>query len=70
VLPVGIRRSQGLAPGAVLTVVESAGGIVIMTRQQLKQRVRADYSGGDLLAELLTERRAAAALEDHRAAGA
>lgn len=43
---------------------DSPAGMVLMTREQLRDRVREDLSGLDLVGELLGERRAAAELED------
>jgi hypothetical protein len=44
--------------------METPGGIVLMTREQLRTRVRNELAGLDLLTELLDERRRAAAQED------
>jgi UDP-N-acetyl-D-mannosaminuronic acid transferase (WecB/TagA/CpsF family) len=47
-----------------LVLLESPGGLVLMTRRQLRDRVRSDLAGADLVGELLAERRANAAAED------
>lgn len=47
-----------------MVLLETARGIVLLTREQLKELVRADLSGLDLVDELLSERRRDAAVED------
>ncbi len=47
-------------------LLESPGGLVLLTRQQLRTPVPDELAGLDLVSELLLERRAAAADEDHR----
>jgi hypothetical protein len=50
-----------------LTLLETAGGLVLLTRAQLRQRVRAELADLDLVGELIAERRAEAASEDNAA---
>ena len=64
VIPAVLRERAGLAEGVVLTVIETPRGLVLLTRAQLQELVRADLAGLDLVGELLAERRAAAAVED------
>ena len=64
VIPAELRERAGLEEGTVLCLVEGEGGLVLMTRQQLRDRVRADLAGLDLVGELLAERRAEATGED------
>ncbi len=45
-------------------MLEAPTGLVLLTREQLKQRVRDDLRGLDLVTELLAERRKAATDED------
>ncbi len=45
-------------------LVESPGGLILMTREQLLDRVRSDLTGLDLVGELLADRRSAARIED------
>ena len=45
-------------------MLETPAGIVLLTRDQLRTRVRKDLAGTDLVAELLAERRRASAAED------
>jgi len=45
-------------------LLETPSGLVLLTRQQLRDRVRAELAGLDLVSELLAERRAAASVED------
>jgi AbrB family looped-hinge helix DNA binding protein len=64
VVPADVRDRLGLVEGTPLTLVESEGGLVLLTRSQLRDRVRADLSGLDLVDELLAQRRAEAAADD------
>ena len=64
VIPAEVRDRAGLAEGKPLVLFETPAGLVLFTRAQLRDRVRADLAGLDLVGELLTERRAAAAAED------
>ena len=60
VLPAGVRERNGLDVGTALTVIETPNGIALLTRAQLRARVRDELSGLDLIGELLAERRQAA----------
>ena len=64
VIPQEIRERAGLVAGMPLILLETADGLLLLTREQLKARVRADLAGLDLVGELLAERREAARLED------
>jgi AbrB family looped-hinge helix DNA binding protein len=64
VVPAGVRERAGLVEGSTLVLLETPSGIVLMTQRQLRNRVRDELSGLDLVGELLTERRSAAAKED------
>lgn len=64
VVPADIRERSGLTAGTPLVIVETADGLVLMTREQLKRRIRGQLDGHDLVAELLADRRAAARAED------
>ncbi len=64
VLPAELRERANLVPGTTLTLLETPVGLVLLTRAQLLDRVRADLSGLDLVGELLNERRAEALHED------
>lgn len=64
VVPAEVRERQGLVEGTPLILLETPTGLVLMTRGQLRQRLRDDLAGGDLVTALLAERRAAAAAED------
>lgn len=64
VVPADVRERHHLEPGTRLIIFESDEGLVLMTRRQLKERVRQDLAGLNLVDELLAERRAAAAAED------
>lgn len=55
---------MGLAEGTALVLVETSRGVVLLTREQAKERVRADLAGLDLVEELLTERGRQASAED------
>ncbi len=64
VVPAEVRERAGLAVGTPLILLETPTGLVLLTREQLRQRVRDDLAGLDLVGELLTERRESAAAED------
>ena len=64
VVPADVRERLRLEPGTSLVLVEAGDGIVLLTREQLKRRVRSQLAGGDLVGELLDERRQAAVAED------
>ena len=64
VIPAPVRDRAGLAAGTVLCLFETPGGLVLLKRDQLRERVRTDLAGLDLVSELLAERRAAADAED------
>ena len=64
VVPAELRARASLVEGTALTIIETSGGMVLMTRDQLRDRVRADLAGLDLVGELLAERRTDAAADD------
>ena len=64
VIPSELRQRSGLEEGSPLVLLETPGGLVLLTRSQLQERVRADLAGLDLVGELLAERRAEAAADD------
>ncbi len=64
VIPAEVRERRGLTEGTVLSVLETPDGIVLLTREQLLARVRADLTGLDLVGDLLSDRRKASADED------
>jgi AbrB family looped-hinge helix DNA binding protein len=64
VVPAEVRQRAGLSEGTPLVLIETPDGLILLTRDQIKARVRADLSGLDLVEELLAERRAQADAED------
>lgn len=64
VVPVELRERSGLHEGRTVVLVETPGGLLLLTREQLRDLVRADLAGADLVASLLADRRAAAAVDD------
>lgn len=64
VVPAEVRERAGLVEGTPLVLLDTPGGLVLLTREQLRDRVRAELAGTDLVAELLAERRQAAAADD------
>jgi AbrB family looped-hinge helix DNA binding protein len=64
VIPAELRVRSGLREGDQLVFVESASGIVMLTREQLLSRVREDLAGVDLVGDLLDERRRAARVDE------
>ena len=64
VIPADLRERAGLTEGTALILLETPTGLVLLTRPQLQELVRADLAGLDLVNELLSERRADTAAED------
>jgi AbrB family looped-hinge helix DNA binding protein len=64
VLPAALRARAGLSEGTPLALVDTPDGVVMLTRAQLRKRVRDDLAGLDLVGELLAERRAEANADD------
>jgi bifunctional DNA-binding transcriptional regulator/antitoxin component of YhaV-PrlF toxin-antitoxin module len=64
VVPAELRLSAGFVEGTPLILVETGGGVVVVTREQLKTLVRADLAEKDLVGDLLAERRRQSAEED------
>jgi AbrB family looped-hinge helix DNA binding protein len=64
VVPAEVRERAGLSEGTRLVLIETPNGLILLTREQLKARVRAELAGLDLVKELLDERRAQADAED------
>ncbi len=60
VVPAELRQRVGLTEGTPLVLVESPRGLLLLTRSQLAELVRADLAGLDLVGELVTERRESA----------
>ena len=64
VVPADVRERAGLSQGTSLMLLETPDGLVLLTRAQLRDRVRREVAGTDLVTALLASRRRAAALED------
>ena len=64
VVPAEVRDRAGLVEGTILILLETPNGLVLLTRDQLRSRVRNELAGLDLVAELLADRREAAVAED------
>jgi AbrB family looped-hinge helix DNA binding protein len=65
VLPAALRESRGWTANTVLLVLETEAGVELITRDELLKRVRKSLeNSGDLVGELLAERRAEAAREN------
>jgi AbrB family looped-hinge helix DNA binding protein len=64
VVPAEVRDRAGIHDGTPMILLETPTGLVLLTRDQLKSRVRAELEGLDLVGELLAERRVAATIED------
>jgi AbrB family looped-hinge helix DNA binding protein len=63
VVPAELRERWQLHSGARLLLIETADGIVLANREQVKQLVRSQLAGTSLAKELISERRAEAARE-------
>ena len=66
VVPAEVRDRAGLVEGTKLVLLETPTGLALLTREQLRTRVRDDLAGLDLVNELLAERRADAVAEERR----
>ncbi len=64
VIPVEVRDRVGLAEGTPIVLFDTPTGLVLLTREQLRNRVRSDLVGLDLVGELLAERHSESAAED------
>lgn len=64
VVPADLRMRAGLTPGAPVILVETEGGIILMNREQARATLQRSLAATDLVASLIAERRAAAAVED------
>lgn len=64
VVPADVRERVGLAEGTRLVLLETSGGLVLLTREQLRARVRNELEGLDLVSQLLSDRRISAERED------
>ena len=62
VVPAEVRERSGMHEGAQLVLFETPSGLVVISRERLKELVRRDLAGYDLVTELLAERRQAAAV--------
>ena len=63
-IPAELRAKTGLTEGTPVVLIDTPGGVVLVSREQLKSLVRADLAGIDLLSELLANRRRQAGTED------
>ena len=65
VLPADLRQQRGWSEGTVLLLLETEGGVELITRDELERQVLSQSDGTtDVVGELLAERRAEAARED------
>lgn len=67
VVPAELRARQHWDQGVPLLMIETAGGVILVTREQAKALVRSQLDGKDALDALLAERRRAADSEDDAA---
>ena len=67
VVPAELRERFDLRSGAPLLLLETPRGIVLTTRDQVKDMVRSQLAGASLVDELVSERRRAAATDDDAA---
>lgn len=66
VVPAELRKKAMLQPGTTLILLDAPSGLLLLTREQLKNLVREDLTDLDLVGELLAERRKTALAEDSR----
>jgi bifunctional DNA-binding transcriptional regulator/antitoxin component of YhaV-PrlF toxin-antitoxin module len=63
VVPAELRERAELVNGRPLVLVDTPGGVLLLTREQAKDRVRDELRGLDLVGELLADRRRQAAAD-------
>lgn len=63
-VPADLRAHLGLDEGTAVILVETAGGVVLMTRDQARRSIARQLAGADLVTQLLEDRRRDAARED------
>ena len=61
VIPADLRTGVGLTEGTPVVLIDTPTGVVLLRRERLKDMVRADLAGTELVDALLAERRRAAA---------
>ena len=64
VVPAELRERAGLQEGRPVVLVETPQGLLLLTREQLRDLVRSGLEGKDLVDQLLADRQAAASAED------
>jgi len=64
VVPAELRERAGLHDGRQVVLVETPQGLLLLTREQLRDLVRQGLEGKDLVRQLLADRRSAASAED------
>jgi bifunctional DNA-binding transcriptional regulator/antitoxin component of YhaV-PrlF toxin-antitoxin module len=64
VIPAELRQRKHWTEGTTLVAVETAHGVILTGRSELEDIVRRQLAGKDVVAELIEERREAAARED------
>ncbi|HXH58058.1 MAG TPA: AbrB/MazE/SpoVT family DNA-binding domain-containing protein [Iamia sp.] len=65
VIPAELRQREGWTQGTTLLLIDTDEGVLLLTRDQLRDRIQRDLAGGpSLVDELIAERGAAAAEED------
>lgn len=61
-----MQERTGWREGTQLVLLETDGGAVLLTRRQLRDRVREELAELDLVGELLADRRRASVVEDSK----
>lgn len=64
IIPALLRERQRWERGTVLHLIETPAGVVMASRDQLKALVRAQLAGGDLVEELIAQRRVEASRQN------
>lgn len=64
VVPAELRERLNLRPGSPMLMVETPQGIILATREQVRQLVQERLAGPSLVGELLAERRREATGDD------
>lgn len=60
-MPAELRERMHVGAGSPLMFIETPRGVLLATRDRVREMVRESLQGNDLVAELLADRRRAAA---------
>lgn len=65
IIPIKVREQTHLIKNTTLIMLDTPQKIVLLTHNQLLTRIRTNLAGLDLISDLLTKQRTAAAIKNH-----